>query len=207
MNNTILYNKLYKKYNHYRKQFKHVEITSTILLQIALIYDSMRSGFNFKINQIRKLNWLTIDNLKIFATRMSSLLTNQAIFEQDITQKIHKYQILGYIDCFDINNNCCNIWEFKSVLEIKKEHFIQLCCYAYLWESKIRKCIKSKLVGLIRNYYLYNNLSNELYKLNMDYISLKTIFLLLLKNKTEEKLSITDEAFINAMLKLKKNIN
>ncbi len=121
---------------------KKISINDTItpeqLLLLSNEWNSHKSGFIFKTYQIDNYNWLSNEKLIEFIDRMKNSLniSNKSIFERKINT-CNKYnpellniRLTGYIDCIDDNN----VYEFKCVKEIQKEHILQLAIYMYQYE-------------------------------------------------------------------------
>lgn len=116
------------------------------LLKISNQFCAYMSGYNYKLNQIRDYNWLSIDNLERCIDRIKERVGSNANHEiivkycdNDHLIKNNKY-LAGSIDCIDGNN----IWEFKCVNELKDDHFLQLATYAFIIEYNIK--LKERLL-------------------------------------------------------------
>jgi len=113
-------------------------ITIDNLLHISNHYCSMRSGFLFKLYQIKKYEWLSLNTLNFAINRMANSLqiSSQAKYEKhvesDKDSELLNKKISGYIDCIDGNN----IYELKCVQKLDNTHILQLVIYMYLLESK-----------------------------------------------------------------------
>ena len=202
----ILINKdNYKDYPEYYNIINDTLITNIdieTLLRLAILYDASCNKYYFRLKQIKYLNWLNQSNLDLCIQRLSKKITNNAIFEKPIKGNILNYEINGRIDCID-NTSTNNIWEIKTVKELSKEHFIQLACYAYLAETEL----VTKNTKLDRNYYLYNILSNETYKIVFNLNDLKTMIELLVTSKIGNHNNINDDLFKNQANKIRVNAN
>lgn len=60
------------------------ELTTSELLYIANKYCSFRSGYIYKINQIKEYNWLSEENLQKAIGRLDIRISKNAVFEQKI---------------------------------------------------------------------------------------------------------------------------
>ena len=78
------------------------------------------------------------------------------------SQRVENISYSGIIDC--INGN--NVYEFKCVSKLQPEYIIQLALYKYLYES-------NRDDNTVRNYYLYNILSDELWTFDCSCDNLK----------------------------------
>jgi hypothetical protein len=68
---------------------------------------------------------------------------------------MNSFELHGAADC--ISNGI--LWEFKCTSELKREHFIQLAMYAYLWQ-------KNNPDNPLK-YRLYNILTNEMWEIKI----------------------------------------
>ena len=151
------------------------------LLYISNLYCSFRSGFKFKTYQISNYDWLSYDNLNLAIDRLNKLnISNNAKFEIGYEAENEKLEprpelrdrrLIGFIDCIDDNN----IYEFKCVKKLEKEHILQLAIYMYLHELEIRKNEKIKInvlnVGELKK--LLEKYKNELNENNIKISKLK----------------------------------
>jgi hypothetical protein len=103
--------------------------------------------------------------------------------------ELYNRLIIGHIDCVDN----LDIYEYKCVDELVNEHFIQLAVYAYLQEMA---GAESPVTNKKYNYYLYNILTDEMYKINSDLERLREMMKFLVWNKYFNTVKITDEEFI-----------
>lgn len=180
---TTILNELTKNYETNNTSFSdnteeninnNIEINEETILKISARWNSYKTGFLYKIYQIKKYNWLSKENLEKAIERLKSLnISKDARFEQNLKTELANREIIGYIDCIDNNN----IYEFKCVDKLEKEHFLQLSIYMYLNEINIDKLNIDKIKYKINNDLL--NLYNE-YKNIIDKI--KNINNLLLNN-------------------------
>jgi len=169
------------------------------LLYIANRWCSFKSGFLTKIKQITVYDWLSRDNLEKCKLRIDSLeLTKHVDFEKKYEiggrKELFNRELVGFVDCKDKNN----IYEFKCVHKLEPEHFIQLAIYAYMNEID---CFK---YDMIFNYYLYNILTGEMFRINVNLEDLKKMMHFIISKKyfsASEKVS--DEEFIKNMIDLK----
>ncbi len=112
-------------------------ITPDQMLFIATMWNSYKTGYLFKLYQIKSYNWLTQDHLKYSIARMNASLTisKNAVFEKKYlsvnSPELLNRRLTGFVDCVDDNN----LYEFKCVDTLKPEHFLQLALYAYLHEN------------------------------------------------------------------------
>lgn len=166
------------------------DITEKDILLLTNYWNAMKSGYVFKVNQIKEYNWLTKTNLNLCIERLDSLnMTFRSRYEKRLFKEkeveLYNRRIIGFIDCVDN----LDIYEFKCVEKLENEHFIQLAVYAYLNEIDNVKNVKYK-------YFLYNILTDEMYQISSDLTRLKDMLKFLVWNKYFNKVKISDEEFI-----------
>ena len=114
------------------------------LLYVSNIWCAYKSGFIFKTHQITSYDWLSIENLTKCIERLSSLnLSKECFFEYKVSltdeKELLNRKLIGFIDCIDKNN----MYEFKCVNELTKEHYLQLAIYMYMYEINMRQQLNS----------------------------------------------------------------
>ncbi|AYV79193.1 MAG: putative helicase/exonuclease [Faunusvirus sp.] len=162
----------------------------TELLYIANVWNYLKSGYLYKLRQIKYYNWLKPAKLTKCIDELARYISPGAVFEARLglenKPELKNRMLTGYIDCIDGNN----IWEFKCVQQLEEEHKLQLAIYMYLYErdrianidEKIqmltsdlanteRPAVKQMLTQHIAeqyklrtctyNYYLYNILTGQ----------------------------------------------
>lgn len=144
---------LYEKSHHIK--LSDIDISNVSiqeLLFICICYISFRNTILYKITQIKYLDWINDEHLQIAKERLDALnISINSKYEFPITEVCVAKQIAGRIDLNDADNN--NIYEFKCVTELKKEHYLQLAIYMYLHEKENP--------NENNKYYLFNILTNE----------------------------------------------
>jgi hypothetical protein len=162
------------------------------LLYISNHYCSMRSGFLFKLYQIKKYEWLSFNTLNFAINRMAESLkiSSQAQYEKhvesDKDSELLNKKISGYIDCIDGNN----VYELKCVQKLDNTHILQLVIYMYLLESKKASIYYKEIVK-------YSTTINK----NIDKINiLKT-------QKSKDKLILINEELTQKINECKNKIN
>ena len=106
------------------------------LLKLANVWNSIKTGFIFKVKQITKYDWLTAEDIEECLKRMETLelSANKAIthyeyyLENTKSRELYGRKLEGYADYMDDTR----LIEFKCVHELVPEHFIQLAIYMYL---------------------------------------------------------------------------
>jgi hypothetical protein len=164
--------------NKQHKNFKleniiiHTEkLEMSELLYICNCWNSFKTGYLFKIYQIQNYDWLSKENLYKSIERLENSLhiSSNSSFEvyckTENFKELYNIELNGYIDCVDNNN----IYEFKCVKNLEKEHFLQLAVYMYQCERK--KEIEIKMWNDQINIF-----QNKLNILEMNERSIKTNF-------------------------------
>src|SRR5690606_5282304 len=119
--------------------------------------------------------WLSTKEINDCIARIDSLDDfKNAKFEERLPPVLLKYgnasvRLHGIVDC--INGN--RIYEFKCVKTLQKEHFLQLMAYAYMCRNK--------------DYFLYNIVNDELYKVSCSDENLERIIDILIKHSINYK--------------------
>jgi ATP-dependent exoDNAse (exonuclease V) beta subunit len=168
------------------------------LLYIANRWCSYKSGFLAKIKQITVYDWLSQENLERCKNRIDTLeLTKNVDFEKKYQiggqKELFNRELIGFIDCKDKNN----IYEFKCVNKLEPEHFIQLAIYAYMNEMECRQ------FQMMFNYYLYNILTDEMFRIDVEFGKLKEMMeYIIYKKYFSDSEKLPDEIFIKNMIDL-----
>ncbi len=115
------------------------QLTSSDLLYISNLWNSLKTGFIYKLNQIKKYDWLTPEHLSSCMERLEDKISNQLKTEveyvlEDVPE-LKNRKLVGHIDCIDNQN----IWEFKCTQQLENEHHIQLAVYMYLFLKNKQK--------------------------------------------------------------------
>jgi len=137
------------------------------LLQIATAYQAIRSGYNFKIDQIIDYNWLSKNQLNSCLRRLNKQILPNSKFEEIIkysdngiggilTQK--NIMLCGEVDCISGNN----VWELKCTSQFSDTHFVQLALYAFMIEHQLKCEIDPEIEQIIKKY----NISNYIYSVD-----------------------------------------
>jgi hypothetical protein len=193
-------------YDDIKKYMGKINIPASSIndfLKIGNIYLSMQNKLHARIAQIKKYNWLNLNLINEFHSRME-IITSNTKFEiilcnkpsDDFIEYDHEefgpIHIKGRLDALD--NNI--IWEFKCVDNITIEHKLQLIIYWWLWNT-------SKMVEVYgkKEFCLFNIKSGQIIKLNDNYsntrYTIEQIFEILLQEKYLTKKNISDKDFIN----------
>lgn len=113
-------------------------LTLPNLLEIANKYNSLMSGYIFKINQIQDYDWLgkLLCNkspiVSEFTNRLENAIPSPYGFEHKVKYKAKNgVVVIGRIDCFSGRN----IWEIKCVSSVKLEHLSQVVLYTMMFNQ------------------------------------------------------------------------
>ena len=118
-------------------------IKSHEILELCNIWNMLKNGYVFKLYQIQNYNWLSDINREICMNNCKKLcISKNCIFEHLVSisntkeefNELLNRRLVGFIDCVDEENK--TVYEFKCVQEVKKEHFIQLAFYMYIYENR-----------------------------------------------------------------------
>lgn len=174
------------------------QLTPEELLYISNCWNTSKNGYLFKIYQITNYNWLPQKKLDECINRLTELnISINSEFEYKLTaereEELLNRGLIGHIDCIDKENNI--IYEFKCVQTLKKEHYLQLAFYMYMYELKKIKADDTK-------YVLFNILTNEYMNITCEFQKLKKMVGYIIDFKYNKVNHITTKDFI----KIHKNI-
>lgn len=160
-------------------------ISSQELLYISNCWNTFKNGYLFKIYQITNYEWLEETKLDECINRLTELnVSVNSLFEYKLETEneieLLNRKLIGFIDCIDIENNI--VYEFKCVQKLKKEHYLQLALYMYMYELDKIKYI--------------NHITDEFNK-NKDVINKSIVDLLHMKERINKKLFITNKKLID----------
>ena len=164
--------------------YNNDEISIEQLLKLANKACAIRSGYDYKLFQIKKYDWLSKDELEKCMNELNSRVSKSAKYEHKIELNIMEKNICGYIDCIDNNN----IWEFKCVDSLDNIHCIQLAIYMNMIE------LEEKLSSY--NFKLFNILTGEIRKITSTNENLNELVKFLIKYKESQKDKIDDDKFL-----------
>jgi hypothetical protein len=172
---------------------KSVPSTPADYLMMANLYGAYISNYLFKIAQIRDYDWLSkrmVENLLGVLTE--NIKKNSEFLEFEFTLNFEAYswgtkeiQLAGRADLIDDND----LWEIKCVDSLKPEHIIQLALYAWLWHHT-----EEEEFGR-RGYKLINIRTGEIQQIR-GIENLGFVLDFVLDNHFREKVTVTDEAFV-----------
>jgi hypothetical protein len=173
-------------------------------LHMANIYQACSSGMHFKITQIKDYNWLETPVVNDCIKNMDKYMKNVSNYELPIHCSFDgdygTININGIIDAY--NSTDKTIWELKCVNDLTIEHFLQASVYYYIklisnlntdpWNGK---CI------------LFNIRTCEMYSMNNNPELLQLLIDILVKNKYDTEISLSDKDFIKKCKDIKLQSN
>jgi len=120
------------------KNIKLDILENSDLLFIATKWNSFKSGYTFKLNQIVCYDWLSNENLIKCIHRLQLQISNDSKYEvkyiiSDRKELLNR-RLKGFFDCIDNNK----VWELKCVKTLRNEHFLQLAIYMYMHKRHLK---------------------------------------------------------------------
>ncbi len=124
------------------------------ILYISNLWNSLKTGYIFKVNQIQRYDWLSIENLGECIKRLEGIVSNKLktevryVVEHSLSEKnpeLRNRKLIGHIDCIDNKN----VWEFKCVNMLENEHLIQLAVYMYLHKKDLSRKKKTLVLDFM----------------------------------------------------------
>jgi hypothetical protein len=173
----------------------NTNISTSELLKLSNKFCAGKTGYNYKLTQIKNYDWLEQCDLDSCVTRLEKHISKNSIFEKEYVHynfdELIGMDLTGYIDCIDvITDGTINVWEFKCVSKIEDEHYIQLALYAYLY-YKNKPSHKDRDV----KFYVFNILDNSIFKLEIDHVNLSAMVKYLFNYKYGDRKVISDKEF------------
>lgn len=178
-----------------------------ISLNLSNAYVCLNENIMSKFMQITNYDWLNSKMIKgclhnitcnvgkniKFEEEIGDMQDDKGIFYHHLTNEYGLIKIRGRIDAIDDDN----LWEFKCVNSISREHILQLIIYTWIYE----KCMKNVLGS--RKYKLLNIRTGELLIIKYENYIIEEIMNILFENKFSKNKKIEDEKFIELCLKTK----
>ena len=181
-------------------------------LTLSNIYVAMNENILSKVKQIDNYNWLNqsmvnncLKNMKenitgktiIFEEEMGDIIDGKGSCFKYLSNEYGTIIIRGRIDASDEDT----IWEFKCVDSFKREHFLQLIIYAWIYEKSMKEAIGTK------KYKILNIRTGELYQLKYESYVVEEIMNILFENKYAVIKKDDDNIFINKCKKIQNKYN
>jgi len=157
-------------YNYYNvpdvPKFLDLSMKDTIIEKLsksALKWSCILNGLRYRLHSFSTFNWISKSDLDTCMERLDKHISKDAEYEVQCHNNFFDKVLTGSIDC--ISNN--DLWEFKCVEKLDESHIIQVVLYVYLRDN------------YTSNNYLFNILTNELYKVTVPKDSVPAILKLL----------------------------
>jgi hypothetical protein len=177
-------------------------------LHMANIYQACSSGMHFKITQIKDYNWLETPVVNDCIKNMDKYLKNVSNYELPIDCSIDSdygtININGIIDAY--NSVDKTIWELKCVNDLTIEHFLQASIYYYIKSNEISQD-NSNVNVWNGKCILFNIRTCEMYSMTNNPELLQLLIDILIKNKYDTEISLSDKDFINKCKDIKNKSN
>lgn len=134
------------------------------------------------------------EKLMLCVERLKCIISSNALFEKNFEimhlEELHNRKLVGSIDCIDD----CNVYEFKCVLELTNEHYLQLAIYAYMHSiSNLHQEHKQY------NYILFNILTSETYQITASIDNLRKMIEFIIISKYSSRKVLCDDTFFKSM--------
>jgi hypothetical protein len=168
------------------------------LLYSVKVYKSLHVGI-YSPFQVDRDNWLSAEQMMGILSNMNYHIKDRQLYEYDFHEDGKKFYdhptfgkicITGRIDSLDRNV----VWEFKCVRELTFEHFLQVICYQWLWKL----CLRDKYGE--RVFRLLNIRTGEMYEMINDDNLVQEVIDLLIENRYQKMIPISDKEFIESCL-------
>ena len=157
------------------------------LLRLTTEWVCLKSGYNFKKEQIKEYDWLKPEILQAASDRLGQHFSKSAQlhFEKLVMTAYQNLAIIGFMDIYDPILH--NIWELKVVNDIDSEHYLQVAIYRWL-------AIKCQFP--VSNSYLFNILNNKLYTISATNEDLEKIISILVEHRIKGLSKRDDNKFL-----------
>ncbi len=152
-------------------------------LYMSNVYNSLRTGYRFKLSQIDKYDWMNPTEAEQALRVVKKYIPNNARFEQMIFGKLSvrdvDRHITGCIDAISARDGTVYVWEFKCVKELMPEHILQVLIYMWMLtrgrEEKIplRFCLLNILTDTVIEIQKPPNLDDIIRALVMEKIKIR----------------------------------
>jgi hypothetical protein len=167
-------------------------INNTTILMLANIFSSKKTGYKYRLKQIKIYNWLSQSNLEKSISRLDRHIEGNIECEQKVVCMFtNNIKIEGYIDCIDKST----IWEFKCTSDITFNHILQLVIYSYVFKHS-KRTDKTK----IETFKILNIITGEIFEVFYNDKNIKQVITILLDHKIsceDNKEKKDDKEFVN----------
>lgn len=155
------------------------------LCYVAVVYQTVVSGYMCKLEQIDNFDWLTLHNVQLCTDRLGQVVSREAAYEVPVSAQYADTQINGSMDIEDSVNSI--VWETKCTEVLTGEHILQIAMYAALHNQPNYK------------YRLFNVMNGQIIEVSIGENKSKLMsHLLMSKNGKSE--NISDEEFLRKCL-------
>jgi len=185
--------------SHYLKLNNLEKISD--FMYLSMIYNSLTEKIYNRLNQITRKDWLKIKSITPCLETLSEYLSNDTKYEKEIKYQCSKFleygtiYINGRIDAYDKET----VWELKCVDTLNLEHLLQVIIYYWMWKEVSNK-------GK-RKFKILNMRNGEIKELDTSSYYIEEIIKILLENKFGKITQENDNAFINNIDIISKEIN
>jgi hypothetical protein len=131
------------------------------LLQLSTKYCAKRSGYTFKVNQIKTYDWISMNNLVSASNMLRNRLGINGLYHgllPEFEVRLASSNVIGFADIVYMKK----IWELKCVGMLRPEHILQLAAYEWL--------------GQIYDGYVLNLLTGEQIRVQANSEDLNMLF-------------------------------
>lgn len=187
------------KFRNLYKKYKINKMKTSDFLYVSNLFQSLRSGYQFKIEQIANYNWLSSSEVSKSLKLLKKYVSSSAKFESPIFGSVDVYgiqrNIYGCIDAIDHESpitDATTIWEFKCVENLGIDHILQLSIYAWLLQQKDKQDDVDKKY----KFYLLNILKEELIEISPT-SKFDEAMMIILEEKLKPVSRMSDAEFIN----------
>ena len=186
-NNLLKYIESDKPKNVIKKAFEKIKYPCTTIadfLMLCNVYQSMSDGYIGRLAQIKKFDWITINDIEFCHKLLDDHVYKQdIIFEVPCEQSNGSVLINGRVDALTKDT----LWEFKCVDVLTLEHLLQLVVYAWMFQSSTTK----------RKYKILNLKSGEIREMKQDFDIVNQIIDIIVEHKWAIPKTIDDKTFID----------
>jgi len=205
----IVINKIKEVLTKYKSNLSEEERIK-VTLNLSNAYICLNENILSKFMQITNYDWINnkmikdclsnitnnIDSNIKFEEEIGDMQDDKGIFCHHLTNEYGLIKIRGRIDAIDDKN----LWEFKCVNSISREHILQLIIYAWVYE----KCMKNTLGS--RKYKILNIRTGELIVIKYENYIIEEIMNILFENKFSKSKKEEDDQFIKTCLQSKNKL-
>jgi hypothetical protein len=152
-------------------------------LYLSIVYNSLRTGYLFKLRQIEKYDWLEAEACKQALQVVKHYIPNNARFEKQLEGELIIRDIprliIGCLDSICFQHGSIFVWEFKCVKELQPEHIMQVMVYMWLFmknhdgKHPVRFCLLNILTNQVIEIIRPDNLDEIIRELVTEKIKIR----------------------------------